>query len=114
MSEAPQTTPPLQSDPADHLRELWRRGQGPDLAGFLAQAGPLPPAGLHAVLLVDQQQRWRAGERVAAEAYLAAHPGVAADPDLAVALIYAEHQLRLARGEKVSLDEYAARFPGHA
>jgi len=53
---------------------LWRQGERPDVQHFLAQAGTLPPAEVAAVLLVDQSQRWRIGERLQAERYLPLYP----------------------------------------
>jgi tetratricopeptide (TPR) repeat protein len=81
---------------------------------FLAQAGPLAPAQVAAVLRADQRGRWRAGDPVPAEDYLRRHPAVAADPDGAADLIYNEFLLREARGERPDPDEYARRFPQHA
>src|SRR5206468_2753346 len=63
-------------DLPDRLAQLWRTGQRPDLAAFLAGAGTLPAGELVAVLRVDQEARWRAGERVGAEHYLDAHPAL--------------------------------------
>jgi hypothetical protein len=94
--------------------ELWRKGQRPDLAAFLAGAGPLTPQQLLAVLRIDQEERWRAGERVAAEAYFDAHPTLKGDPEIALELIYCEYLLREALGEQPNLDEFLARFPDHA
>jgi serine/threonine-protein kinase len=67
-----------------------------------------------AVLRVDQRQRWQAGERVTAEDYLRRYPAVAADPDGALDLVYAEFLLREGLGERPSAEEYRRRFPDHA
>src|SRR6478609_5663913 len=85
--------------PAGELLELWRQGQRPAVEVFLARTGPLPPVERLAVLLVDQQQRWRAGDEVLAETYLRAHPDVAADPDLVVELVAGEYLLREEAGD---------------
>jgi serine/threonine protein kinase len=99
---------------AERLRRRWQQGGRPDLGAFLAEAGPLPPAELAAVLRVDQRQRWQMGERVSAEDYLRRHPAVAADPEAAVDLVYGEFLLREGLGERPTAEEYRRRFPGHA
>jgi tetratricopeptide (TPR) repeat protein/tRNA A-37 threonylcarbamoyl transferase component Bud32 len=109
----PEPTLPA-GDPAERLRRLWDEGRPPDVDAFLAQAGPLAPAQLAAVLRADQRGHWQAGDPVPAEDYLRRHPAVAADPDAAADLIYNEFLLREGRGERPDADEYARRFPQHA
>jgi eukaryotic-like serine/threonine-protein kinase len=96
---------------AQRLAELWQRGRQPDVREFLAGAGPLSPVEVVAVLSVDQQQRWRCGERPKAESYLALHPAVHASGDGAVDLVYGEYLLREELGEAPAVDEYLRRFP---
>jgi WD40 repeat protein/tRNA A-37 threonylcarbamoyl transferase component Bud32 len=110
QSAAPGTVPA----PAEQLRQRWRQGQRPDVWQFLEPLGDLPPAALVAVLAVDQQQRWHAGERVPAEDYLRRCPALAADVERALELVYGEFLLREGRGEAPRLEEYAARFPPYA
>jgi hypothetical protein len=62
-------------------------------------------------LLRDQQARWRQGERVLVEEYLARQPALAANPEAALDLIVHEALLRRERGEKAELEEYLQRFP---
>src|SRR5689334_21689802 len=113
-SDAPETVTSPSLSPADQLLGLWQCGRRPDLAAFLGQVGGCGPRQLLEILRVDQEQRWRSGEPVAAETYLHDYPALAAVADLAVELIHAEFRLRRGRGEAVSLAEYAARFPAHA
>ncbi len=101
-------------DPAERLQRLWDEGRPPDLGAFLARAGPLSPQQVAVLLRIDQRGRWRAGEPVPAEDYLGRHPAVAADPDLAVDLVFNEFLLRERRGERPGPDEYARRFPQYA
>src|SRR5262249_32214955 len=89
----PPPRPPPPAAPADRRRELWRRGRRPHLAASVSQAGRPGPRDLLDVLRVDQQQRWQSGEPVATEVYLREHPPLAAEIDLAVALIHAEYRL---------------------
>ncbi len=65
-------------------------------------------------LRADQSERWRRGERVGVEHYLARHPELAADFEAVLALIHSEMALRRQGGEQPSLDDYLRRFPQHA
>jgi serine/threonine protein kinase/tetratricopeptide (TPR) repeat protein len=65
-------------------------------------------------LLEDQARRWRAGDRVRLEDYLARHPALRDDPDAMLALVFNEVGVREELGESPSADEYIARFPGLA
>ncbi len=60
----------------------------------------------------DQSARWRRGDRVPAEHYLAAHPHLS-DEDRLV-LVAGELALRWERGELPTAAEYADRFPAYA
>jgi tetratricopeptide (TPR) repeat protein len=101
-------------DPARLLWHLWDQGQQPDLAEFLAGAGPLDPLDLAAVLRVDQRQRWLNGQRIPAEHYMSAYPAVMADAEAALDIVYAEYCLRQEQGETVSPLEFLHRFPSLA
>ena len=98
---------------ADRLWRLWQAGRRPDLAAFLAEAGPLGPPELAAVLRVDQSERWAAGEAVPAEEYLERYPAVAADPEAAVDLIHHEYMLAERAGRAPDGESFARRFPAH-
>jgi serine/threonine protein kinase len=97
-------------DSVQALCERWRRGEAP-LADLLARAGELAPLDLVEALAADADERWRQGDRVSVNDYLARYPQVAADPAAACELIYCEFRLRLDRGEAVELSEYLDRFP---
>jgi TOMM system kinase/cyclase fusion protein len=62
-------------------------------------------------LLLDQQSRWRRGESVLVEAYLARQPGLAGDGEAVLDLILHEVLLRRERGKAPLLGEYQRRFP---
>jgi WD40 repeat protein/tRNA A-37 threonylcarbamoyl transferase component Bud32 len=68
----------------------------------------LPPVD---TLLNDQSQRWRQGDRVLVEDYLASHPPLRADDEAVLDLLYHEIVLRAGKGEHPQIDEYAHRFP---
>jgi WD40 repeat protein/serine/threonine protein kinase len=117
MSDPSPTLPPsslsLQepSEPSECLWQLWRQGQRPSVTGFLAGRPPLSPAQTVAVLLVDQGERWRSGERVPVEVYFRNHPALRDQAEQAVDLIYGEILLREELGEAPGLEEYQGRFP---
>jgi WD40 repeat protein/tRNA A-37 threonylcarbamoyl transferase component Bud32 len=62
-------------------------------------------------LLVDQQSRWRRGDRKPAEYYLSQRPSLTGDSEAALELILHEMLLRRERGETPALGEYQRRFP---
>jgi serine/threonine-protein kinase len=101
-------------DPARQLWSLWRQGQQPCVEDFLAQVDLHDPARIAAVLRVDQSERFRLGQWVRVEVYLAAFPAVRDDPEQAVDLIFAEYLLREEGGEPPAPEEYVRRFPDHA
>jgi tetratricopeptide (TPR) repeat protein len=102
------------SDPARRLWDLWRQGERPIVEEFLIEAGVRAPDEILAVLRVDQAERYRLGQRVAAETYLAAFPALANDREHAIDLIFAEYVLREEMGEKPTLQGFLDRFPQHA
>jgi serine/threonine protein kinase/tetratricopeptide (TPR) repeat protein len=65
-------------------------------------------------LRVDQNRRWQEGERVQVEAYLDDQPGLRADPEAVLDLIYNEIVLREEQGDRPQLEEYVRRFPQFA
>jgi WD40 repeat protein/serine/threonine protein kinase len=99
-------------DPVRRFALLWEQGPAPQIHDFLDDVGPLTPSQLVAVLRIDQRESWRAGERLTAEAYLEAFPGLTAEGALDV--IRGEFLLRQERGENPELREYEQRFPAHA
>jgi WD40 repeat protein len=105
---------PARGQPDLELLRLWQQGEQPDVWAFLAGAGPLPPDQVVAALAVDQQERWRRGERVWAEVYLEKCPALAERPEGALELIYGEFLLREQRGECPRPEEYVRRFPAFA
>jgi serine/threonine-protein kinase len=64
-----------------------------------------------AAVLRDQSARWRRGEPVCAEAYLAPGRGPDLDPEAQLDVIYHEIMLRRRHGEAPRLSEYLERFP---
>jgi WD40 repeat protein len=62
-------------------------------------------------LLLNQQSRWRRGEDMPVEAYLAQQPPLCGNDEAVLELILNEMLLRQERGEAPSLEEYQRRFP---
>jgi WD40 repeat protein len=85
-----------------------------DLADLVARCRDLPLPRLVEALRADQARRWRAGQRLLAEAYLDAFPQLAGSAEDALVLIWGEALLRREAGEAPRLEEYRARFPQHA
>ena len=101
------------AEPAEQLWHEWRQDRGPELGPFLARWPDLSPAQLLAVLRVDQQERWRRGDRVSVEAYLERVPALQGEPETVLDLVYSEVVLREKLGEAPQLEELVRRFPHH-
>jgi hypothetical protein len=91
----------------------------PDRPHNSASVSNGPPAGASAVglavlLLEDQRQRWRRGERPTVEDYLTRHPALRADPEAVLALLLNEYLLREEYGEAPDLQHFQQRFPEYA
>src|SRR5438270_3697215 len=66
---------------------------------------------LAAQLVEEMIQRWRQGERLLPEDYLARHPQLWEHPEAAADLIYEELCLRQEHGPEVPLEQVLRRFP---
>jgi len=62
-------------------------------------------------LAQQMQQRWREGEQVGAEYFLAAEPELRQQPEVAIELIYEEYCLRQAAGHENVEQEILGRYP---
>jgi WD40 repeat protein/serine/threonine protein kinase len=82
--------------------------------GFPTAAGELTPAQWAAWARAHQQERWRRGDRIPAEAYLQLHPALQGSPDEVFDVIYGEILLREELGESPPVEEYLERFPHFA
>jgi serine/threonine-protein kinase len=99
----------------ERFEDAWRRGERPDLDGYLAEAG----AGEQRALLVelihtDLHYRLEAGQPARVEDYLTRYPDLAEDRQALLDLITAEYQLRRPREPDLTTREYRRRFPQHA
>src|SRR5258707_15404988 len=85
--------------PDQQFWHLWRQGRRPDLRTFLTGQGVHAPAQVAGVVAIDQYERWLAGERIAAEDYLALlPPGPEAD-QAGCDIVYGEYLLPEQLGE---------------
>src|SRR4029453_4372566 len=100
-------------------------GQVPALEDFLAKwstaewSSALPRQAvsareLAALVSLDQRERWRRGQRPAAEEYLRRFPQLLSDNELALDVIYSEFLLREELGQQPDPREYLLRFPEFA
>ena len=69
---------------------------------------------LAALVSLDQRERWRRGQRPAAEEYLRRFPQLLSDEELALDVIYSEFLLREELGQEPKPLEYQMRFPEFA
>ena len=120
MSERAEETLPAIDDrqahgdslPGDSGADTLRRQGG--VASELAGSATLSQQELVDRLCNDQVKRWRAGQRIPAESYLALHPSLQESGESAVELIYGEFLLREELGESPQLEEFHWRFPRFA
>jgi serine/threonine protein kinase/lipoprotein NlpI len=59
----------------------------------------------------EMSNRWRRGEPIRVEEYLACHPGLSNQPEFAIRLIYEELCVRRELGDEAPSEEYFLRFP---
>jgi WD40 repeat protein/Flp pilus assembly protein TadD/tRNA A-37 threonylcarbamoyl transferase component Bud32 len=85
-----------------------------DLTQRLARGDQISQQELVELLCCEQVKRWRAGERIPAEAYLKLHPSLAGDGEAAFELVYGEYLIRELMGEPPKLNEFLWRFPRFA
>lgn len=104
---------PSVSGLTEALRQQWQEGTAPDLADVLSRAERLAADRASVLCRVDQEGRWKHGERVLAESYL----GIASlksDTDEQINLILHEYLVRQAIGDAPDPTEFLQRFPHFA
>jgi tetratricopeptide (TPR) repeat protein/tRNA A-37 threonylcarbamoyl transferase component Bud32 len=93
------------------LWQCWCTGDDSVQPHLIARGGELPPEHLVQLLVVEQPQRWRAGDHVHAEDFFRQFPSLKAQRDCALDLIYAEFVLEADAGGAPEPSDYLARFP---
>lgn len=105
----------LVDDALEGLEESWRKAGQPDLAQFLPPPGhALREQVLVELIKVDQECRWRAGEKRLLEAYLAEWPELCSWPSAVRELLEAECLTRASLDAVPTGEELESRFPGIA
>jgi serine/threonine protein kinase len=92
------------------FEDAWQGGQRPALDDYLPAAAELRRPVLLELIHTDLEYRFRAGETVQVEAYLARYPELADDTAAVLDLIVAEYDLRQ-RQLGLTLEEYLQRYP---
>jgi WD40 repeat protein/serine/threonine protein kinase len=112
-STGPLLPQPNLNPPSAAAENTWRGGKhSPSFPP--AELTGAPVSRVVEVLRADQRDRWRAGERVPAEVYLALHPALQRDSKAGFELVFGEILLREQLGEVPILADYERRFPGYA
>jgi serine/threonine-protein kinase len=96
---------------AGRLQVLREQGEPPGTPVEFKQLGAASPVEVAAILRADQCARWRAGDRIGAEEYLALWTALRADKAAASEIVFGEFLLREELGEAPRLEEFEARFP---
>ena len=99
--------------PDGNLAGLWKRwcaGEEAVHDGLLAHAAELPPEQLVQLLIVEQQRRWRQGDRVRSEIFFERFPALKSHRDCAVNLVYAEFLLESDVAGPPRVADYLERF----
>jgi tetratricopeptide (TPR) repeat protein len=101
------------SDSEETLAGSHRRRVDP--RSYLARGEEVSESELRELLCADQVDRWRAGQRVPAEAYLSLHSTLQGTAnESAFELVYGEFLLRESLGESPAPEEFYWRFPQFA
>ena len=91
----------------------FRPGAGPaldqeTLRGLASHGNDEDPADR---LFAELMDRWQAGQRPPAEAFLSRHPSLPPDGEAAFELVYSEYLVRESLGDAPDVEEFAWRFP---
>ena len=96
---------------ASKLEKSWRKGPV-DLASILPdEADPLRPLALRELVKVDMELRWRSGESVKLDYYVAKYVELGPAKSLPASLIFEEYRVRQVFGDRPELQSYRSRFP---
>jgi tRNA A-37 threonylcarbamoyl transferase component Bud32 len=104
---------PTQEGPVQEYIGLWQAGKAPDLSTFLSKTGTLTHTERVSLLLIDQAEHWRHGQRLPVESYVRLYK-LEDDTEAVLDLIANEMRLRREQGDSLQEREYLQRFPGHA
>ena len=92
----------------DGRRDIW--ASPPDVFAFLNQGSHFEASEKLAVLMLDQQQRWKTSHPLKVEDYLDNISDLASDPQNKLQLAVGEFQARQNSGTLPSIDEFVTRI----
>ncbi len=95
----------------DRFEDALQQGSRPDLAEYLAAAGPMAAAALPDLAALELHYRLAVGEAVAANDYFDAHPELRADPIAALRLVGAEYRAAVERDPAITESVFRLRYP---
>jgi serine/threonine protein kinase len=95
----------------ERFEGAWLGGGRPALDDFLPAAGPDRAALLPELVLIDLECRFKAGEAVRLEPYLARYPDLATDTAAVLRCLAQEYTLRRRRESDLRPAEFHERFP---
>jgi tetratricopeptide (TPR) repeat protein len=110
-NEEPGAWMDLDPDPASQSAPSTLSGRTIDIRNRISLCAGASEAQLVDWLCADQIRRWRSGQRIPAEAYLALHPTFQSAGEPAFEVVYNEFMLRESIGESPTLVEFLWRFP---
>lgn len=94
------------------FERAWEQANDVDLAGYLPPEGdPGRPEALHELIKTEMEIRWRRGQSVILEQYLARFPELGTVDTITPQLIYEEYRTRRLYGDRPELEAYNLRFP---
>ena len=96
------------------FEEAMARGESPQAAAYLPEAGPERWPALVGLVHADLKCRMERGESVQVERYFQEYPELRSDRKEALSLIAAEYQLRRQRQPRTGVAAYQERFPEYA
>ncbi|MFK8112563.1 MAG: SUMF1/EgtB/PvdO family nonheme iron enzyme [Rubripirellula sp.] len=101
----------MQPKVAKRFEELWESSDSPpDVFSFLDQHQDSNAEERVAVLLADQQHRWRTDQPLKVENYLSRFPDLASDPDCKLNLVIGEFLARASSNRSPRIEEFTSRF----
>lgn len=93
------------------FKQNWTETLMAETLGQMTADHPLRYPSTVEMTWLDLRQRWKQGQRITIEEYLAAYPELGSVHTVSVDLIRWEYKVRKANGDRVEVEEYARRFP---
>ena len=101
----------MKAELTEQFESLWDSGDSPpDLVSFLEQHGASAGDDVVAVVLLDQQRRWKTDSPLKVEEYLSFIPGLAGQADIQLRLAVGEFQARQGSETVPNIHEFTERF----